>query len=792
MLTVRHRAGGAEGSAPSPRRSRLRLGFAFALFSAAVLTAACGGHGGVASAPFAVTAIGAPVPGSSASGVAVITIPNTRTASAGRNAKYVPASASSLGIAIGAGTPTFADVSSGSAACTTSGSSRTCNVAFTSPSGTQSINFTLYDQPSGQGNQLAGGSVTQNVLGGVPFTVTVPLSGIVNNVVFGIVPTISQNGGATSVPIGITPLDADKNAINDPNPFAVPITVSLSDTTGALSLSLNGSTCPSTVVGVGSRCMLNSYADTQAVTLGYKGSTLQTAAVISAAWGAKNGATAQSQAIGPFFAGNGASKSVPVSPTSLPVSITSAAAPNGASGALSFKMTSTTATTVTLGTLATPPPGVVALSGKRAIAAYGASSTVQVLYFYFADPVVLAAYPTITFTLPSSGTLPAGPYLLELFDTAGNLLTTMQQVVQGSSDLTFAPTTIAPFTVANRLSPFYAVLIAGSAYVQTIPIQPQPAASVPFPGPSAAGYTWGTISIPGATGASNGSITAIGSKDPPPGGVPALVPSASQGIDSTLYYVNLIVTGTANYAGTNTTSLVVNLPTPLPAVSPGLTPQYYLAGYDARFPSSGWYLGLVGPAQPNGNQLTFTSTKAVSFSSGQYALALYQSHADAPLPQQVVAVQAQPTTVPLPAVGSVTGTLSLPAAVSPSGTLVLNASLTVPSSAPSPPASWTPLYFVSLNVYGTSNGDVTYTGATAPATNLTVAVTLPSPLPTVSPGLTPQYWIGAYGANNLTAGWTQAILGPGVVSGSTVTFKGAPFGPLSSGQYGIAVYQTAK
>jgi hypothetical protein len=212
---------------------------AIALVSLCV--SACGG-GGTAASPSAPGAGNALTQGS-----AVLLIPARTTSSDARRPAFVSPSAASVAIAVNGGTPTVADISATSTLCTTASGGRTCTVPFTATNGNDTIAFTLYDAANATGNELGTGSTTAAVAG-APFSVTVAIGGVVAKLVVSAPSTALVAGTSSTVTIAINAEDSDGNTIVGSAPFASPVTLTDSDTSGSTTLSATSVAAPGTSI----------------------------------------------------------------------------------------------------------------------------------------------------------------------------------------------------------------------------------------------------------------------------------------------------------------------------------------------------------------------------------------------------------------------------------------------------------------------------------------------------------------------------------------------------------------
>jgi streptogramin lyase len=231
-------------------KSRYLVAFACTL---AALLSACGGSssGGVA-----------PVPVPSSSGTPVVT-PTTSPVQQASNINFklfIPAVASassaavrtggirtagvrtedfsavtqSVTIAIGTQVLKTADVSTTSSLCTAATGGRNCTIGVTAPNGTDTFTVTAYDQQNGTGNAIAEGTMVETV-SSTATSVNVAVTGTIAKIAVALsnpYPTVGQPATST---VAVTGTDIDGNVVL--GPYASPITLSDSDTTGATSLS---------------------------------------------------------------------------------------------------------------------------------------------------------------------------------------------------------------------------------------------------------------------------------------------------------------------------------------------------------------------------------------------------------------------------------------------------------------------------------------------------------------------------------------------------------------------------
>ena len=199
---------------------------------------ACGGGGGGSQVP-ARAAASAP-----ADGTARIIIPAATVTSNQRTRAFISPSAVSVAISVNGAAATTDDISTTSTLCTTANGARTCTVPFTAPNGTDTIAFTLL---TATGAILGSGSAIADVSGGAAFTVTAAIGGTVSRIVVAETTPLTQGTPAT-VPVTVSAQDAGGNTIIGADPYAAPIALTDSDTSGSTTLSTTAVTSPSTAV----------------------------------------------------------------------------------------------------------------------------------------------------------------------------------------------------------------------------------------------------------------------------------------------------------------------------------------------------------------------------------------------------------------------------------------------------------------------------------------------------------------------------------------------------------------
>jgi len=247
-----------------------------------IALAACGGGGG-GSTPTPSTLGGgtaptaSPAPAGSGTLSFSIAIPSsTGPAASSRTPKYVSPSTASVSVTLAGQTTPLATANLGATApgCTVVPNGVSCTVTVNAPAGSNTFVITTYNGTNGTGQQLStarvAATVTPNAITPVPLTLN------------GVVATTAVILGATTVPVGtpasiavtVNAYDQNGNLIVGPGSFSSPITLTLTDASGATSLSTTTVTAPGT-----------------SVTLNYNGNSMTSATILPSNAAANGSAT---------------------------------------------------------------------------------------------------------------------------------------------------------------------------------------------------------------------------------------------------------------------------------------------------------------------------------------------------------------------------------------------------------------------------------------------------------------------------------------------------------------------
>jgi hypothetical protein len=235
-----------------------------------VLLSACGGGGGSALPQAHVTAAPIPTPKANPQKVTVsITIPaGTRNGSGRRRRpQYISVNTNSAAISVNGGTPVIAGLSANSANCTSSPAGVTCTLSIDAPVGPDTFVEQMYASVNGTGPVLSQSTTSATIVAGIANTVNMTLDGVVASIVLTLANPTPPIGPPLTIPLTVTFFDASNAAIIGSAPFANPITLTDSDTSGATKLSQTAITAPSNASNV---------------TVAYSGAPLAQAAVFNA------------------------------------------------------------------------------------------------------------------------------------------------------------------------------------------------------------------------------------------------------------------------------------------------------------------------------------------------------------------------------------------------------------------------------------------------------------------------------------------------------------------------------
>lgn len=219
-------------------RSRYASAFACTLVA---LLSACGGSGGGGGVQPLPIGSSTPAPMQQTANInfklfipAVASVPTAAKSNGVRTMDF-SASTRSVTIAIGTQVLKTADVSATSSLCTAaSGGGRNCTVGVSAPSGNDTFTLTAYDQANGAGNAIAHATMVETV-SSTATSVNVAVTGTIVKLTVALSNPYPPVGTAATSTVTVTGIDIDGNVVL--GPYASPITLQDSDTSGVTTLS---------------------------------------------------------------------------------------------------------------------------------------------------------------------------------------------------------------------------------------------------------------------------------------------------------------------------------------------------------------------------------------------------------------------------------------------------------------------------------------------------------------------------------------------------------------------------
>jgi PQQ-like domain len=196
----------------------------------------------------------------------------TGTSAVGRRPLYVSTATQSAAIAVNGGAPLVVNLAANSPNCTASAGGRTCTAAVSAPVGADTFAETLFKTTDGTGPALAQNTTTATIVAGTANVVTLTLEGVVASIALSLADPAPLVGPTATILLVVNAKDAGGATIIGNDPFANPIALTDSDTSGITALT---------------KATLSSPADTVNVT--YNGKPLASATFTGSATGATAG-----------------------------------------------------------------------------------------------------------------------------------------------------------------------------------------------------------------------------------------------------------------------------------------------------------------------------------------------------------------------------------------------------------------------------------------------------------------------------------------------------------------------
>jgi len=209
----------------------------------ATFAAGCssGSHGSVPTLSATSAPTGAPR--GTGSVTVTVAIPR-RSSSAGRKPEYVSASSQSFAITLNGALAAEVDVDPSASSCSSQAQTIACSAQIAAPVGSDTFLLTLYGGTHASGPVLSTGSATQTIQPDVTNTVQIPLRGVAASTVVSLASPSPQMGASSTTTVTVKAYDAGGMQITGSTPYAVPLTLVDSDSSGATSLSATTITSP--------------------------------------------------------------------------------------------------------------------------------------------------------------------------------------------------------------------------------------------------------------------------------------------------------------------------------------------------------------------------------------------------------------------------------------------------------------------------------------------------------------------------------------------------------------------
>jgi len=272
---------------------------ASAFFCVYALLIGCGGGGGGRTTPSPLSVATSPGGGTSsatASTQIVLTIP-TLAASSGitrSRANVSPATQSfvvTLVSANGTSDNLSVETDVDGPGCVTSSGATACTASIAAPVGSDVFSVALYAQPGGTGTLLGSVTAPETITENATNRIALDVNGVVDSLYLAIVTPAATAGTPANSAAYIVALDPSGNIIVLPGGYVTPITITSSDSTGHVKLTLNGGTAASSVQSTSPHDLLDVVYD--------GGGGIQTASITAST----TGTSGTVSAVAPFAVG---------------------------------------------------------------------------------------------------------------------------------------------------------------------------------------------------------------------------------------------------------------------------------------------------------------------------------------------------------------------------------------------------------------------------------------------------------------------------------------------------------
>jgi hypothetical protein len=174
----------------------------------------------------------------------------TGTSVVGRRPLYVSTATQSAAIAVNGGAPLVVNLAANSPNCIASAGGRTCTANVSAPVGADTFAETLFASTNGTGSALSQNTTTATIVAGTANVVTLTLEGVVASIALSLADPAPPLGPTATILLVVNAKDASGATIIGNDPFANPIALTDSDTSGITALTKATVTSPADTVNV--------------------------------------------------------------------------------------------------------------------------------------------------------------------------------------------------------------------------------------------------------------------------------------------------------------------------------------------------------------------------------------------------------------------------------------------------------------------------------------------------------------------------------------------------------------
>jgi outer membrane protein assembly factor BamB len=174
----------------------------------------------------------------------------TGTSALSRRPLYVSTATQSAAIAVNGGAPLVVNLAANSPNCTAAAGGRTCTATVSAPVGADTFAETLFGSTNGTGPALSQNTTTATIVAGTANVVTLTLDGVVASIALSLADPAPPIGPTATILLVVNAKDASGATIIGNDPFANPIALTDSDTSGITALTKATVTSPADVINV--------------------------------------------------------------------------------------------------------------------------------------------------------------------------------------------------------------------------------------------------------------------------------------------------------------------------------------------------------------------------------------------------------------------------------------------------------------------------------------------------------------------------------------------------------------